>query len=496
MGGFTTGGTPGGGEPSPGPQQSPAVFDSVVAVLDDLFSAPESCPTPEKEILFPKKAVTDAYASVYCTFIRLGVWPWLAKSAATGVASVFLVAGALVGVILWAVETVGPPIAEGVLAVIDKARKDLDPQVAEISVLVLNELLGTELEANMLASGTDVESHIARAEEVGNLLHKQLLEEFKGESEIQPDDGVRAAKRFSGFLINFGTATAFLSLLGEMFSIGRFHEFRELGVEVARNLGLGRLHRLVMKPLIQTLISVPYQWSLNRTFHPTQFKVQDLVNPFSGAVMDHQTIFEAMDLAGYSEDKTQQLIELHQKRLTDADVERLVRYRLWTPEDGLKYLKKLGYPEAIAQTVFTAIELGRSDLRIKALLDTVEANFAEGHMSLEVLAATLDKLPLTDGEKELITLTAVFKQKAPHKRPTFSEMQQSFDQGLVTIDEFDTFLIKEGFSADDRSILIELTLLKFAKQQEADAERKKRKADREARAAARAARPPAPKKTP
>jgi hypothetical protein len=411
----------------------------------------------------PKETAQHTFAGMFWALRDIGIPQPLAYFGAMLAAMIVAAGGVLGQLLFWLLKNVGAAFAEDTLELVDDARKALDPTVANISVTVLNELLGTDYVAAHLATGDDVQAHRDRAGEIGALFHNTLISEFQSEGDVTPEAGMAAAHRMSGFLINFGVATAIVSVVGDILSLGKFEQFRELGVEVARNLGLGRLNRQAMKPLVDIMIAQPYKWWFNTRFHPTQFKISEVINPFTATLMPVEDIFAAADLDGYTHDKVQKLIELHQKRLTPADAELLARWKFWDGTFARDYITKLGFPEQLADTVVQIEQFKRVDARLNKLIDTLETNVLDGHITIEEFTAVLDTMPLTPNEQGAILTTVKYKAKSPHKALTFAQIQKAFEDGMIDDTELRDRLSRQGYSDADVDILEVQTLLAQAK---------------------------------
>lgn len=438
----------------------------IAALLRLLATPPDPPDRPAKPFAHPADAAKQTFQGVYWIVHDWGLGDAFSYFVAIWPALIVLTGGALGELGLWLLKTVGGEFAVDVLEVVDEARKSIDPTVAVISVSVLNELLGTDFTADHLATGEDVADHLARASEIGGLFHGQLLSEFKSASDVTAEAGRAAANRFTGFLINFGTATALISIAGELASFGKFEQFRELGVEVARNLGLGRLNRQVMKPLINTLITVPYQWWLNQQFHPTQFKVGDLVNPFTQELMPHDTIFQALDLEGFSQDKIELLIKLHSKKVGLTDLELFDRYGIVPRDQTLNLMRVLGYPDDISEIVLEGVDLHRADAALAKLVDSAETSVTDGHITIDDFSTLLDSLPLGHHEKAFRLQALQYKVKAPHAHLTTAQAQKAFEEGVWDLNQLEAYYTARGYSADDNATLQILTLLALAKIEE------------------------------
>jgi hypothetical protein len=459
--------------------------------IEDMLPCPPADKIkPDKEIPGPTKLANDSYKTMMQDMLNRGAPCWLAGILAQGFAAAVFGTSAAVGILLWMFEALAPSLLPIGLKFIDVFRKDMDPEVGQVSILVLNELLGTDFKVTGVATKKGLAAHLERAFQVGSKFHQQMLDNFTADEWKTGTVGRGGAERLTGQIINFGTATALLGLAGEVGSVGLFKDFRLIGEQVTSGLGLGRLNRFAMKPLVKTTVELPYTWWLNKTYRPTQFKPGEVINPFTSQLMDKEHIYNAMALAGYSDDKTEELIKLHQKRLSLDDVEILKRWGYWSEDVTHKYLVNLGWPEELADTAGRIPELKRIDGRINKYIDKLEAAVDAGHLAAEDALALIKPLPVTEDERAVIQTTMMSFAKVPHRSLTFTEISQAFADGLLTVDDMVTRFQQLGFNGDDLSVVVELVLLKFAKAEEAKAAAAARHSAAESKAKAKGTKAP------
>lgn len=389
-------------------------------------------------------------------------------------------------------------IAGSVLSGLDAVRKTLDPAFGILAVSVLGELLGTDFSPEDLPTGTDVSDHIARAEVIGSKLTTQLETEFIEGTTVTPQSGHDAANKFAGFAINFSVANGILAVIGGMVPDLHLDEIREIGEGVAQNIGLGRLVRGALRPLIQVLVTQPYTWYLNQKYHATQFKEGDLINPFTSSVMPHDTVFNAMDLLGYSVDKINALITLHQKKLSLADIDAAKRYGFLTNDQVNTKVGALGYVGNDGTLAVQVVENARADAWITKFVDAVLKDFVAGHIPQAELQQVLTSLPLGDFERNVILQLATYSAAQhigkPHHLPA-GEMVFAFENGLIDLGELTTFYQSLGYTDDMVTIATQVALLKTKQLEDKAAAKKARQAAAAAKAAAKA-NPPATPSTP
>lgn len=422
---------------------------------------------PDEPTDFPREHFDHYFRDVYCVLHGYGIPDWL--SAGVAAISCAPVVGVVIlkDVVLATLKVFMPPFARVALSAIGDLRRTLDPEFGALSVEILGELLGTELQADDMPTKGDFQNHIARAERLGAIFHTLLASEFADKTELTVESGVKAAERFSGLVINFGTATGLIGFLGGLFPFGHVNEIREIAEEVARNLGLGRLHRMAMRPLFQTMMATPYQWYLNLKFRPTQFTALELVNPFTGVVMPAGIVHDSLARLGYSDDKIKALVELHQKKLAFADLFRLhsrgalsdEQYKLRTQQQGIPD-DQTGFWEL---TQLWTAEQKWEDEVVSAAADAYKFGNID-RIELEQVAKTFLH---DDAQVTLFLMAQDYKRHVPHRSLTLAQVEHLFEVGIFDLSEFDDHLTTMGFSDLDVSALRLDTLLKLNKQAEA-----------------------------
>jgi len=443
------------------------------------------CADPPTEL--PFQTLDPFFRDLFCQFNKQwGLGRWTSELLAGALVTICAAVMGVSHVVLLILNPFITALAETVFVALDTLRKELDPSFALLASSVLNELLGTDFTVNHLAAGADINAHLARAQEIGVLFHKQLLSEFMADTGmtlnpdatftepsgpttterelISPMSGVRAAARFTGLAINFATANGIIATIAGLVPEVHLDEIRTIGEEVAKNLGLGRLQRLALAPIVQILLAEPYKWFINEVARPTQFSPAEVVNPFTGAVMEPALIWRSLARAGLSDDKIAALLELHRKKVTEAELLTLFEGGHYDQSQVLAGLKRLGYDDPTGATKLETMHLqAQRPFQDEVRVAAVQA-FADGHIERDELQGIVNSMPLSEDEKALVMLAADYKRKVPTKHLTLAELDTAFSEGIIDLSEYTDHLTKLGYSDDDQSILllIELTKLKAA----------------------------------
>lgn len=493
-----------GDQGTPGP---PDISTITVNVTDI------KCPDSPTEL--PFETLDPFFRDLFCQFNKVwGLGRWSSEILAGLLVTISAAVMVVAKISLAILNPFILGLSQVVFVFLDSLRKELDSSFALLASSVLNELLGTDFTVTHLASGTDINAHLSRAQEIGFLFHRQLLTEFLqstgitldpaggGFSEpsgatgagekISPMSGVRAAARFSGLAINFATANGIIATLAGLVPEVHLDEIRTIGEEVAQNLGLGRLQRMALKPIIQILLANPYGWFINEVARPTQFKLGDVVNPFSGAVMKDSLIWRSLAREGYSDDKISALLELHRKKPGESDLLTLFEGGHYDGDRLQAELQRLGYDKDGAAVKFESDHLKAQKPFQDEVRSAVVTAYADGHIPRAELESIVNSMPLSADERALVLLAADYKKRVPNKHLTVAQLESAFEQGILDLAQFTDQLTTLGYSPDDQDVLLILTLNKLEKQKEAAAA----KAARAAKAAAKAGTPPPASSTP
>src|SRR5947208_5441272 len=154
-----------------GPDVTPTI-DTIVVEVKAI-----ACPDVPTEL--PFKTLDPFFRDLFCQFNQgWGLGRWTSEILA---GLLVAVRGTVIVVSHIALTLIKPLVfglAQIVFGFLDQMRKELDSSFTILAGAVLNELLGTEFTVEHLATGTDVAAHLARAQEIGLLFHRQLISEF------------------------------------------------------------------------------------------------------------------------------------------------------------------------------------------------------------------------------------------------------------------------------------------------------------------------------
>lgn len=435
----------------------------IAGVVRYLTAPLDEAPPPTAPITLGSKLADSTFKNLYAQLRTSGVPAPFAYLWAAFWAAFMAIAGPLASFLAQVAGLVITPVGIAVLEGLGDLRSGIDPAVGILAQEVLTEFLGVEVGVANLPLGIGGGDHLARANAIGALLYNQLESEFIGAAGNDITATTAPAQTFSGLAVNFGLASGIMGLIGGLIPYGHVDEIRELGEEVAQNIGLGRLVRRALTPLVDTLVSKPAQRAVNVKYLPTQFSEPQLVNPFAATLLPHDQLYSAMHLLGYSDDKIAAFIEMHEKKLTPRDVQTLINWGFWTQQDGANYIQRQGWPAGFAGNVLLLEGFREVAPWITKEIDLLLTEVADGQITVNEFAQAIDQFAISQPEKDVVVAFANYRaQKTKLTRPaklSGGELFAAFAAGLITTADLTTRWTAQGLTPEDQDIRLQLWLL-------------------------------------
>jgi hypothetical protein len=387
------------------------------------------------------------------------------------------------------------------------AQGEKNPAFYDLSAAILEDLTGVEVNAESLKQSAFGSGRLAAMEQFGGDLYKLLEEEFKPASGDLEAGDVAPAQRFLGFLMNFairqGNIECLTGFLPEEFRVGE--GFRAYGELMAKNLGLGRLARQALRPLIQTLVADPLLYKLQEQYRPkrigsspaikkffrdpsfeqqmrkelaqegfTNARIDDLVSDLRPLLAERQLIeyfFRFGDVTtsigdsasldtksliqqrGFSAEDAQKLIDVSRPVLDKGEIGTLFANEKIDQPTALGYLTKLGFDSDTAMLVLRAHSLQHQHARRLGLAELKKA-FHNAVIDLLELKAHLSTDGYSDDDIQIITLDLLQPTHGKTRQLSLAEVKAGFKAGILTEQQAAEHLKTLGYSDADIAVLV------------------------------------------
>jgi hypothetical protein len=380
--------------------------------------------------------------------------PGIAAHIAAGVVTGLVMIGPmLIATVVQGVLGIGTFFAVQFFNLVATVRKDNVQDFNQVIAASMSELLGVEVSADDLPAGQTPADRLKRVQVIGSKLHDLLLSEFAPTGVVTPETGEKGARAFTGFGINFAVATSFIAILTESCSLGMLKEFRELGESLAQSLGLGRLQRLALQPLIRNTIQQPYDLYLRSKYRPDRLTDAQYVRAMWAGAFSETAVKDQLAQKGFPDPEIDRLIVENTPHLTEVELERLVRYGDMTIDDAARELVGQGIPDNTARRLLRNQELQRADAFITQAVNIWETQVFKGAINLDAFNKNLDTVPWTDTEKFWEKNYVANKLESPTHLLTLAQVKTGILQGILDFGYFDQWATSQGYDAPEALVL-------------------------------------------
>lgn len=317
----------------------------------------------------------------------------------------------------------------------------------DLTATILEDLTGVKVDAAALKQSAFGSGRIAGMEKLGGDLYNILLQEFAPSNGSNVVADLGPAQRFLGFLLNWSIREGNIAVLSEMLpeSVDFAKGFREYGTGMARNLGLGRLARRALTPLIQITCANPLTWKLNTQYRPTRLAKEAAIKKYFRSPDFLDKLKQELSEEGFSDDRIQDLIDDARPLTSELDLTRLLFRGGIADPDFTKLMTARGY-DANEQFLLTAAQ--------RPVLDRGEIGhlYQHGAISKDDAIGYLGKLGYTP---EIAALALQAHSLATVHVPEihFGELKRLMQENVIDVTEFQDRLAAQGYNTDDVRLL-------------------------------------------
>lgn len=408
---------------------------------------------PQIDFTAAKQIAQSCHDTLTALFAEFGAAGWLTEGIAQALSGLVFMVAFLGLAILQVVVAMGAWFGESILDAIDTARQTNKEQFNELIASTANELLGTNLSGPQLSTGSGEGSSLDQNEQLGDALLGVFEEALGGLQPVSPEEGAKNARKFAGFAINFGLSQGFLSILTEASSLGFLKEFHELPEGLKGALGLGRLQRAALAPLVRNCISQPYDLYLKYLLRPDRLSEAQIVRAFRAGQLAEDVARQQLAEKGYPDYAIDLLISDLSGKLALSELVLLLNNGDITEQDAINNLTLTGMSEDQAKLQLKAADLAAAKTQQMALLSELETAYVAGYVDQATYNSILSNLSLGDLEEQNFRAKVGFKQEVPRTTVSWGELVTAVVDAIVTFDYADQWMKNKGYGPEDQQIL-------------------------------------------
>lgn len=337
------------------------------------------------------------------------------------------------------------------------------PGFYDLIAVILGDLLGVEMSEQTIVDAFARKGSLAAFREIGKSYMNTIIGELQPQIPLTPAGGLASAQGWLGYILGFSVREGNIAVISDLLPelLDPLKGFTEYGESMRTALGLGRMSRQALHPIIQTLITDPLQWYVNQTYRPKVLGESLAVRAYNRGWIPREALDTEMQYAGYSDDRAAVL---------QADS---VTY--FSPNDAWE-LYKLSKVDISALTIalrLSGFDPNSNDNWIAArtaqdvkpytdqLIQDWKGQWLNGYITLAQLEGFLDQLPMLPDVRNALYNALGQLGEYPRRKLTLAEVQSAFIEGIYILDDVQAFLKSEGYGDDAIEVLTLQTMLKL-----------------------------------
>jgi hypothetical protein len=380
----------------------------------------------------------------------------------------------------------------------------------DLVAAILNDLLGLEVAGGDIAAAASKRGNIGGMQKAGADFLSVLTSEALGSNNpsegsigglpgtagkpLTPEQGIAAAQAFLGFILSFGVRQGNLETIATAMpeNIRMFEGIRSYGELMAKNLGLGRLSRRVLQPIIQTLYATPLQQALNLQYRPHVLDAKQLAGAYLRGHITQDQYKQGLALQGFTEADMGLLVEDTLTRLNVPELFILHENGSLSDTDFQARIRALGFDANDFTLLIQSEQYKAVQGADRVYAGLLGDDLADGAITQAAYDEAVSTLRIPKLEADALTRNAVHRRTHRVKYLSLGFLKRAYLDATITLQEYTDHALALGYSQDDVDIL-ELELLVEQKQA---ADRVKAKAAKIAAKAAPKATKTPPQATP
>jgi hypothetical protein len=399
----------------------------------------------------------------------------------------------LFGLYDWAISKLGSLFAA--------AQAQNAPGFYALAAALMADLTGIEVDGSTLYDTFAHQGRVAAMQYLGGSLFQGIAAELAGVAQTSagnlfkapvgagvgglpvkafgPGDGIKAAETFLGFATSFavreGNADALSDVLGnDLWDVGRV--FKDFAEDFSKSIGLGRMLRVAIRPLLQIMVAQPLQNDLNTQYRPTLLGVADAIRAWKIGAFSDADLAAELQQHGYSDARIKALTADKTKALSIGDYRTAIAASgktlpvgTMTPDIMAARLAVEQYDLPTVQGLNLVLDQDPARRLSLTYVEHYVFQFLTGHITEPAITSFLTQAEsaqgvlLTSGEfaalRSLVASVSVNPVLRVRHLPLFT-LQQAYIDGTISLSELETHLQLLGYDPNDITTLTLETLFK------------------------------------
>jgi|SRR5579864_7020931 len=368
--------------------------------------------------------------------------------------------------------------------VIKKVELLIKPFIGPILAAIIGHMLGLDVSASQL-------DEAAKSGE-GNALGRVVADTFFSamtppSTDIEPSD--EGARRFMAMVATFVISSwsegiVWSESIGASHLIPGLEAMSELGQRLVNSLGLSRLMRVALRPLVDETISTPLRWKINNTYKPSRLNASQIIRQLARERMTHDQAFAELNREGWTDERIEAMFNEAARFLSLQEQMFLVLRGERSEDQVVQDLQNQGYDKDTGRAMINAYKEARLLAIEDDILTGVKAAYIahdieepEFRKDLEIFVKDPDEL------QAQLDVGGILRE-TKKTRLTHAEVQAAVKAGILAITDYRIYMEEKNYPPDEQLTLELLLVHEMNAKADLAAHKAQVLADRTAKAAA------------
>jgi len=354
------------------------------------------------------------------------------------------------------IQNAAPAVAEEAKALVD-ATTPLIAEVSDVFGVLAKAYVGEISRHYSMNKGADTTSTGTTTGNAASYAFDSIVAPIaffsSGSDPTQDGAGMRNIQQTLGVIVQVHLATWVINVVSNLTGVGALKFMNSFNEVILAALNARALGRLAMKPYINTMITEPATAELNEKWPIKSPAASSDIKQYIRSGISSDQLQKNLSRLGYSPEVVAQLLLDTAHLMSPDDVGFVVRYGIWSFDQGVTYLQQQGYASVDANVVLFRAVNSIIYANLTRQADAMGAHYAAGDIEEDDYVSFLQALKFNDLEvasyKQVYGIEREFKKKL-----TYSQLQALYKAGLVDLDFVQTWLTKNQNSDSDSALLI------------------------------------------
>ena len=350
----------------------------------------------------------------------------------------------IIGILLGAAGSIGAELAN----VLVGAEEVADPAFQRLAETAFKDITGIDMGGASPRPGNRNEREAA-ARNVGAALMNALAGGAGGGGASGPIEPSRAAaENYLTWVCQMALEGWLTGLLGEMVTLGQVESLGDLDDALANVLGLGRMSRAVMRPLLTAKVITPFQWEVAKIYRPELLTASTVARQLGREKMTPEAAREELARQGYSEERIEALLNANRRFHSASDVRQFMIREHWDNEKALQHLRDQGWDLKGAQDTLRLEGLKRIEQLESAQANAIINAYVNRRIDEGTRDVMLNAAVGPASEIALLKAEADVRRAVNTKQLSPGEVRAAVKAGILTYRDYRAALEQDGYDVD------------------------------------------------